>query len=320
MSTLLDVVKDNPAEQRRRTLELLEEKLKEVCNDNSCVLSIINNVYNPQARPYSMLEITTIGIVEQMLVKQKESGCSTLFIILNTLGGDIHFPEMLITKIRGLEFNRLYVIVPGIAMSAGSLLVLLSDGLWAPRRAVLGPIDPQLVLQTPQGPRVVPAISLKKLIEETIPRLAIEKELGKENLTKLYIAQDLLAYQAALQSLKYMSRILEREVKKRLRPEAYEKLKKSFLSDVSTHGKPLNPQFLKELGFPVTILDEDVNHDVLKLIERYDALCQKSFLFEPGLKTLMVGSRLVEIVLGVRPPQQPPQPSSKPAKQQKPEK
>jgi len=319
LSTLLDVVKDNPAEQRRRTLELLEEKLKEVCNDNSCVLSIINNVYNPQARPYSMLEITTIGIVEQMLVKLKESGCSTLFIILNTLGGDIHFPEMLIIKIRGLEFNRLYVIVPSIAMSAGSLLVLLSDGLWAPRRAVLGPIDPQLVLQTPQGPRVVPAISLKKLIEETIPRLAIEKELGKENLTKLYIAQDLLAYQAALQSLDYMSRILEREVKKRLRPEAYEKLKKSFLSDVSTHGKPLNPQFLKELGFPVTILNEDINHDVLKLIERYDALCQKSFLFEPGLKTLIVGSRLGEIVLGVRPPQQPPQPS-KPAKQQKSEK
>jgi len=40
---------------------------------------------------------------------------------------------------------------------------------------------------------------LKKLIEETIPRLAIEKELGKESLAKLYIAQDLLAYQAALQ-------------------------------------------------------------------------------------------------------------------------
>jgi len=101
-----------------------------------------------------------------------------------------------------------------------------------------------------------------------------------------------------------MSRMLEREVKKRLKPGAYEKLKKSFLSDVSTHGKPLNPQFLKELDFPVTILDEDVNQDVLKLIERYDTLCQKSSPFKPGLKTLIVGSGLGEIVLGVRPPQQ----------------
>ncbi len=322
MSTLLDVVKDNPAEQRRRALELLEEKLKDIFEDELCVLTIINNVYNPQARPYSMLEITTIGIVEQMLVKLKETGCSTLFIILNTLGGDIHFPEILVTKTRGLKFDKLHVIVPSIAMSAGSLLVLLSDSLLAPQRAILGPIDPQLVLQTPQGPRVVPAVSLKKLIEETIPRLTSEKRLGKENLTRLYIAQDLLAYQTALQSLEYMTRMLEREVKRRLSPKAYEKLKKNFLSDVSSHGKPLNPKLLKELGFPVKILEEDINRDILKLVERYDALCQKSFLFEPGLKTLIVGSRLGEIMLGVevRASPQPIQQPLIPKEQQKREK
>ena len=215
---------------------------------------------------------------------------------------------MFLTKVRGTGFEKLYVIVPSVAMSAGSLLVLLSDGLLAPRKAILGPVDPQLILQTPFGPRVIPAISLKRLIEETLPNLAKEKGLDVEGLTRLYIAQDLLAYQAAIQSLEYMENVLEREVKEKLSPEAYEELRRSFLSEVRTHGKPLDPTVLQKLGFPVTVLNDDKYGALLKLIERYDALCQKTFLFEPGLKTLLVGSKLGEIILGVeaRPPTQPP--------------
>ncbi len=93
--------------------------------------------------------------------------------------------------------------MPSIAMSAGTLLTMLSDRVIGFSFASIGPVDPQLIVQTPQGPRVVSAIAYKHLIEETLPRLADEKNLGVDGLSRLYIAQDMHLYQESLRSLDF---------------------------------------------------------------------------------------------------------------------
>ncbi|HIC98195.1 MAG TPA: hypothetical protein EYP08_00620 [Pyrodictiaceae archaeon] len=73
--------------------------------------------------------------------KVPERRCEDLYIILSTLGNDIHFPEFFIGKVRGLGFRRINIIIPSIAMSAGTLLAMLSDRIMGFSFASIGPVD-----------------------------------------------------------------------------------------------------------------------------------------------------------------------------------
>ena len=76
-------------------------------------------------------------------------------------------------------------------MSAGTLLTMLSDRIIGFSFASIGPIDPQLIVQTRQDPRVVSAMAYKCLVEKTLPRLANMKKLGVDGLSRPRVAQDL---------------------------------------------------------------------------------------------------------------------------------
>jgi len=136
-------------------------------------------------------------------------------------------------------------------MSAGTLMTLLSDRIIAFSSASIGLIDPQIVVQTQIGPRIVSAIAYKRLIEESLPNLANNNNLGVQGLSALYAAQDLYLYQESLRSLEYVKRVLETHVKPKLKGDNFKKLLNIFLTEVESHSKPLSLQILKELGFEV---------------------------------------------------------------------
>jgi len=260
-------------------------------------------------------------IIEQALIKFRAGGCEDLYLILTTLGGDIHFPELFVQKVRGLGFKRLNTIVPSIAMSAGTLLAVLSDRIIGFSSASISPIDPQMVVYTPQGPRIISAIAFKRLIEETLPRLAYEEKLGVEGLSRLYIAQDLYLYQEALRSLDYVKRILDEYVRPKLGSsgsEKYEDFLNNFLMNVESHGKPLSLSKLKDYGYDIILLDGDEKlRELANLIIEYHSYAEHAFLFEPptspsATKTILIGTPFGEIVQEAIPAIVPVQPAPSP--------
>jgi len=305
MRTLFDILRDNPGNKRTTLLLKINDAINNVLSFGykACVLAVISNVFAPV--PLPMLTPHSAEIIEQALIKFRADRCEDLYLILTTLGGDIHFPELLVQKIRGLGFKRLNTIIPSIAMSAGTLLAVLSDRIIGFSSSSIGPIDPQLVVQTPQGPRVVSAIAFKRLIEETLPKLAEEKKLGVEGLSRLYIAQDLYLYQEALRSLDYVKRIVDKYVRPKLETSGgskYESFLNDFLINVESHGKPLSLSKLRDYGFDVILLDRDEGLGELgNLIVEYHSYVEHAFQFEPprspgAVKTLLVGTPFAEII------------------------
>jgi len=323
LKTIFDLLKDEqPGNIRTNLLSKINDKLNSLftSNQKACTLSIITNVFNPISS--AMLNVQTMQTLEQALIRYRKDGSNDLYVILSTLGGEINFPELFISKVRGLGFNRINIIVPSIAMSAGTLMTILSDRIIAFSSASIGPIDPQIVVQTQIGPRIVSAIAYKRLIEESLPNLANNNNLGVQGLSALYAAQDLYLYQESLRSLEYVKRVLEIHVKPKLKGDNFKKLLNIFLTEVESHSKPLSLQILKELGFEVIFLDSDSNYkEIADLITEYYSRVQHAFLFEPsrGSKVLLIGTAFGELINEAIPLQIPQvQPKEEPAaKQQK---
>lgn len=92
----------------------------------------------------------------------KEKG---LDLILNSLGGSAEAAEAIIKYLRG-RFPNLRVIVPVAAMSAASMMAMAADEIIMGSHSQLGPIDPQITIYTPEGPRFAPAAAIIKQFEE----------------------------------------------------------------------------------------------------------------------------------------------------------
>ncbi len=303
MKTLFELLREEtPGNIRTQLLSKINDIINKLFSSGQKVgtLSLITNVFSPIALPIgAMLNVHATQILEQALIRFRRDGCEDLYVILSTLGGDIHFPELFIGKARGLGFERINIIIPSIAMSAGTLLAMLSDRIIGFSFASIGPVDPQLIVQTPQGLRVISAIAYKRLIEETLPRLAYEKKLGVDGLSRLYIAQDMYLYQESLRSLDYVKKVLNNNVKLKLDENKFEELLSTFLTDVETHSKPLGLKVLKELGFDVIFLDSnDEYKELAELIAEYYSRVEHAFVFEPskGARILLIGAPFGEII------------------------
>jgi hypothetical protein len=83
-----------------------------------------------------------------------------LDIILHSPGGYAEAAEAIISYLRG-RFPGLRVIVPVAAMSAATMMTMAADEIVMAAHSQLGPIDPQLTITTPEGPRSAPAAAIK---------------------------------------------------------------------------------------------------------------------------------------------------------------
>lgn len=79
-----------------------------------------------------------------------------LDLILHSPGGSLEAAEAIVSYIR-TKYSYVRVIVPMLALSAATMIACSSDELVLGKHSFLGPIDPQLVLQTSLGVRQVPA-------------------------------------------------------------------------------------------------------------------------------------------------------------------
>lgn len=79
-----------------------------------------------------------------------------LDLVLHSPGGSLDAVGAFVHYLRA-KYDNVRVIVPSLAMSAATMIACAADVIVMGKHSFLGPIDPQLVLQTPLGPRMVPA-------------------------------------------------------------------------------------------------------------------------------------------------------------------
>lgn len=82
-----------------------------------------------------------------------------LDLILHSPGGSAEATEMLVTYLRS-KFSDIRIIVPHAAMSAATMLACAGNRILMGKHSFLGPIDPQIILQTELGARSVPAYAI----------------------------------------------------------------------------------------------------------------------------------------------------------------
>ena len=79
-----------------------------------------------------------------------------LDLILHSPGGSPETAEAIVSYLRS-RFSDIRVIVPQFAMSAATMIACAADRIVLGKHSFLGPTDPQLLLSTKSGPRLVPA-------------------------------------------------------------------------------------------------------------------------------------------------------------------
>ncbi len=83
-------------------------------------------------------------------VEEKE-----LDLLINSPGGSAEAAEAIMHYLR-TRFDHIRAIVPLAAMSAATMMALACDEIVMGAHSQLGPIDPQLTIRTPEGPRSAP--------------------------------------------------------------------------------------------------------------------------------------------------------------------
>lgn len=79
-----------------------------------------------------------------------------LDLIFHSPGGSPEATEAIVTYLRS-KFKDIRIVVPQAAMSAATMLACAADTIILARHSSLGPVDPQMILQTQLGIRAIPA-------------------------------------------------------------------------------------------------------------------------------------------------------------------
>ncbi|MFC2039176.1 serine protease [Chloroflexota bacterium] len=87
-----------------------------------------------------------------------------LDLILHSSGGSAEAAESIVTYLRK-RFDHIRVFVPLAAMSAATMIALSADEIVMGQHSQLGPIDPQFIVQIPEGLRSAPAKAILKQFE-----------------------------------------------------------------------------------------------------------------------------------------------------------
>jgi hypothetical protein len=92
-----------------------------------------------------------------------------LVVLIKTGGGSAQAAEKMVEIMRH-HYHEVEYVVPDFAMSAGTMLVVSGDKIWMDYSSSLGPIDPQVLVQSQNGQQYVPALGHLDKVEELIKK------------------------------------------------------------------------------------------------------------------------------------------------------
>lgn len=185
-----------------------------------------------------------------------------LDLILHSPGGSPGAAEAVVSYLRS-KFDHIRVIVPHMAMSAATMIACAADEIIMGKHSFLGPIDPQMVLNTSLGQRMVPAQAIIQQFElakdqckdPTLVRawLPMLSQFGPDLLVSCQNASDL----AEELVREWLAAYMFRESR---RPKTKARQVAKWLSTHShfkSHGRPIPRAALLDQGLNVVALEDD---------------------------------------------------------------
>lgn len=100
------------------------------------------------------------------LVKSSNQNAKLILILLSTSGGSVESVERMVNILRA-NYEKVYFLIPDIAMSAGTILCMSGDRIYMDYFSALGPIDPQV---RNENNNYVPALGYIDKLEELVEK------------------------------------------------------------------------------------------------------------------------------------------------------
>jgi hypothetical protein len=249
-----------------------------------------------------------------------------LDLIIHSPGGSAEAAEAIGLYLRS-KFDHIRVFVPHMAMSAATMLACAADQIVMGNHSFIGPIDPQLQLQTPLGARIVAAQAITQQFEMAKTEsadpakirawLPMLSQYGPDLLATCLNASDLSKTLVTEWLTEYMFQGEQDG------PQTAQGIA-SWLGDHSifkTHGRPISRAVAEQHGLKILELESDqplqdavlsiyhaVAHSLagtgaVKIIENH---LGKAYLEMVQVQTMMVGVPPQKPQPAASPPQQPP--------------
>jgi len=128
-------------------------KLSEHTNRNTIIYA--SQWTQPGVVNQSNIRITDEDIQGLMEVVHGLTG-TELDLIVHSPGGSAEATEAMVSYLR-TKFNNIRIIIPYAAMSAATMLACSGNVIVMGKHSFIGPIDPQMLIDTQIGPQAVPA-------------------------------------------------------------------------------------------------------------------------------------------------------------------
>jgi ATP-dependent protease ClpP protease subunit len=159
-------------EIRRKYLALLYDKTKRNTIFYATAWTQIGKaITSPQA-----LSITDEDVQGLMEVVHGLKG-ENLDLILHSPGGSAEATEAIVSYLRK-KFSHIRVVIPQAAMSAATMLACASNRILMGKQSSIGPIDPQMFLQTQMGGQLIPAQAILDQFDLAKKQVQDPKMLG----------------------------------------------------------------------------------------------------------------------------------------------
>lgn len=219
--------------------------------------------------------------MEGFMNSVKGMDCSKgLDLILHTPGGSPAAAEAIISYLKNKFDNDIRVIVPQLAMSAGTMMACAAKEIVMGKQSSLGPIDPQF--------NGIPAYNIKMEFEEA------KQDLLDNPANAQYWAIKLQQYPAAfmktaIDAIELSSMLVEEwlgdSMYNKDDPDDCDRINKIIKNlnehdNSKTHGRHLNIKFCQEIGLKIYAMEDDdmlqdlilsVHHSYMLTLQSTDA-------------------------------------------------
>lgn len=268
---------------RKRSIEALSE-----LTERTTFVYYSGFQQNPQGPP-NLLAVGLNDMTGLMEVCSNVTGSRELDLFLHSPGGDGEAADQMLKYLR-TQFDHIRAIVPLCAMSAATMMALSADEILMGAHSQLGPIDPQLTIQTNEGPRTSSAQAIKDQFDLAVQECEDPNKLPAWVPILRSYAPGLLATcdHAAARGEEIVRGALERHMFAGQEGAAEKAAEAAhWFGDAATflsHGRPVRADEAREHGIKVTDLEDDPELQDAVLTVHHAALITMSQL--PILKLI----------------------------------
>lgn len=232
----------------------------------------------------------TIEDIQGLMEVTHGIGCDKLDLIIHSPGGSLEAAEAIVTYLRS-RFSHIRVIIPHAAMSAATIIACGADEILMGKHSFLGPIDPQIIIGTPLGTRMVPMQDILDQFEMARTECEEPNKLGSWlPMLNQYGPDLLIQCRNSLELSKQLAQDWLAKYMFKNDPTAISKaeIAAAWLSnhtEMKTHGRFLSRERLRnEAGLTVQNLEDDNNVQDL-VLSIYHATTH-TFNATPALKII----------------------------------